>query len=79
MFVEDLLTWVRDVRALDLVVLTSSDAAERRDSQILGRPLRFMVNQLSLPLYDHFANNLKWCSLEPRGGIATGSMTGSGL
>ncbi|KAL5499441.1 hypothetical protein EMCRGX_G010857 [Ephydatia muelleri] len=52
--------------------------AERRDSQILGRPLRFMVNQLSLPLYDHFANNLKWCSLEPRGGIATGSMTGSG-
>ena len=66
MFVEDLLTWVRDVKASDLVVLTSSDAVERRDSQLLGRPLRFMVNQLSLPLYEHFANDLKWSSLEPR-------------
>lgn len=65
-FVEDLLTWVRDVKASDLVVLTSSDAVERRDSQLLGRPLRFMVNQLSLPLYEHFANDLKWSSLEPR-------------
>jgi proteasome assembly chaperone 2 len=66
-FCDALLQWVQSSSFSDTVLLTSSHAHERIDSQIQGSPLRYILSpSLSSSLHSHLSEGLGWSSLEPR-------------
>ncbi|CAI8019368.1 Proteasome assembly chaperone 2 [Geodia barretti] len=66
-FCDAFLQWVQSSSFSDTVLLTSSHAHERIDSQIQGTPLRYVLSpSVSSSLHSHLSEDLDWSSLEPR-------------
>lgn len=65
-FVSNLIGWTKESLFSEVVVLTSSEAYERRDSQLVGPPFRFLLSEWSSELNADFTERLKWQALEPR-------------
>jgi len=62
-FLDDLLAWCLQVKAKEIIVLASSNAEERVDSQLSGSQLRFYANKT-----DNVGQfkGLDWTELEKR-------------
>lgn len=78
-FCDALLQWIQSSQFSDTVLLTSTHAHERIDSQIQGSPIRYLFSPSSSvsSLHSLFSRDLGWSPMEPRRGSTSTTNTTS--
>jgi len=78
-YVEKLMQWIKLCKFSEVVVLTSSYAHERLDSQLIGSQLRYLMSPVLLKNHvTNITDNLKWKELELRPPIVGSGGVGDG-